>query len=951
MKLRSHLVLLVVAALVPLLIFAGVMIVLYDRQHRAAVESQTIDTTRALSLAVDREVTAWVSALEALGSSKHLDSGNLSAFREEAARVLKTRKDWDNTLLTDSKGYQLLNLRAPSGSPLPHVRDLEQFQQVVNTSRPVVSNLFLGRVSGKHVIGVAVPVVRDGKVKFVLASSTSPNSLLGILAQQDIPPGWLGTITDRKGFIIARTRDIEKSIGKPAMSLLGTPSGEVAEGLGRGTTDDGTEVQVAFHRSELTGWTVRLAIPVFALEAPLRRSLWIAVGGGLALLLAGIVMAVLFGRPLANSIASLSDAAAALGRSEPSATTISPVNEVNEVAQAIEHAAAQRKRAEERIKQSLEQTRMLQEINQAVSLSLDLQVVLKLLLEKVDLLLPYSAASVMLTNRETGELEPIACRSPDESEWKAHAKMGSGLAKIVLQTRTPLAIRNLATDARVANPDFVRKHGLASFLGLPLIAHDTPLGFIGFNTRAERDFSTEEIEFISAIAAQAAIAIHNSQLYGQISNLAARLVVANERITKTNTELAEANAEVRATIGRLESEVVKRKRLEDFLAGEEQVLEMVAMGLPLSTTLETLVSLIEKQSPEMLCSILLLDRDGATLRIGAAPGLPDTYNRAIDGLTIGPDVGSCGTAAFLRKPVIVSDIASDPLWKNFRALALDHGLRACWSTPILSEDGKVLGTFAMYYREPRSPNAGDIELIHAATHIAGIAIERKALEQAIAGISSQERQRIGQDLHDGLGQELTGIAFLAKGLEEKLQGRSEGESADAKKITRLINEAIGHTRALARGLSPVPVEANGLMSALEELARGVRSVFRISCEFRCEEPVLLADNSAATHLYRIAQEAVDNAVKHGKAKQITIEISANNGTGVLSVADDGRGVRQTADGSRGLGLRIMKHRAEMVQGSVEIQPKDGRGTVVLCSFRLSKIPEVTDNGGVIATRN
>ncbi len=529
MKLRFHLIILVVTAFLPLLLFAGVMIVRFDRQQRAAVESHMIDTARALSLAVDREVAAWIGILKALGSSKYLDTENLSAFREEAARVLKTRDDWNNILLTDSEGHQLLNLLLPLGSPLPHVRDLEQFRRIIKTSRPLVSNLFLGRVSRKHVIGAAVPVVRDGKVKFVLASSTPPNSLLQILTEQDIPPDWIGTIIDRKGIVIARSRNFQQLVGKPALVLRGAPSGEVEQGLGH-ITDDGTELLVAFRRSKLTGWTVRLAIPVSILEAPLHRSLLHTVAGGLLLLVGAVALATLFGRRIAKPIVRLSASAEALGRGETPQTTTSPVIEVNMVARVIEDAAAKRKQTEGQLKRSLEHMGVLQEINRAISSTLDLPTVLKLLLEKVELLLPYSATSVMLTNRETGALEPVACRNPDETDWKKYWGRAKGLAKIVFETRSSLAIKNLQADPRVANPDFVRKHGLVSFLGLPLVAHDTALGFIGFNTRAEHEFSTEEIDFLSMLAGQAAIAIHNSQLYERAKKLSEELLAYHQQL-------------------------------------------------------------------------------------------------------------------------------------------------------------------------------------------------------------------------------------------------------------------------------------------------------------------------------------------------------------------------------------------------------------------------------------
>ena len=155
----------------------------------------------------------------------------------------------------------------------------------------------------------------------------------------------------------------------------------------------------------------------------------------------------------------------------------------------------------------------------------------------------------------------------------------------------------------------------------------------------------------------------------------------------------------------------------------DTVLGMIRAQALLPKILEVLCAHIEQQHPGLLCSILLLDADGTTLRHGAAPSLPAEYSRAVDGAQIGPCAGSCGTAAYRKQPVIVSDIATDPLWANIRQVPLHHGLRACWSTPIASQDGGILGTFAIYYREPRTPDAEHLQLITHATHLAGIAIE------------------------------------------------------------------------------------------------------------------------------------------------------------------------------------------------------------------------------------
>ena len=172
------------------------------------------------------------------------------------------------------------------------------------------------------------------------------------------------------------------------------------------------------------------------------------------------------------------------------------------------------------------------------------------------------------------------------------------------------------------------------------------------------------------------------------------------------------------------------RRSETLLAGEKRLLEMIARGEPRAFILDALCRLVEELASGSLSSILLLD-NAKRLRHGAAPSLPIPYNDAINGLPIGPSTGSCGTAAYRAEPVIVSDIATDPLWADYRDLALAHGLRACWSTPIQSSEGTVLGTFAIYYREPRSPTPLDHSLIEQITHLASIAIERDRAEERL----------------------------------------------------------------------------------------------------------------------------------------------------------------------------------------------------------------------------
>ncbi|MGB3264005.1 MAG: PAS domain S-box protein [Microcoleus sp.] len=184
-------------------------------------------------------------------------------------------------------------------------------------------------------------------------------------------------------------------------------------------------------------------------------------------------------------------------------------------------------------------------------------------------------------------------------------------------------------------------------------------------------------------------------------------------------------------------DITQRKQAEKWLNAQKQILEMIAKSAPLGDTLNSLIEIVEQQSRDVMGSILLLDKDGQHLLHAAGQSLPDSYSAAINGVAVGPNVGSCGTAVYRREQVIVTDIASDPLWENYRDLALSFGLRACWSTPIFSSEGQVLGTFALYYGQPRTPQDFELQSIEAVRNLAGIAIERKQAEESLKHLNQE----------------------------------------------------------------------------------------------------------------------------------------------------------------------------------------------------------------------
>jgi PAS domain S-box-containing protein len=329
----------------------------------------------------------------------------------------------------------------------------------------------------------------------------------------------------------------------------------------------------------------------------------------------------------------------------------------------------------------------------------------------------------------------------------------------------------------------------------------------------------------------------------------------------------------------------------------------------------------------------ILDTVGALVVVLDPEGCVIRFNRACE-LTTGYSLeevrGRCIWDFFLvpeeveRFKQIFSQLRADLLPEDYQTYWVTrHGTRRLitWSSTLL----------------PGSNGTPDYIIA------TGIDItEREQLEKALLNISAREQRRIGQDLHDGLGQHLTGIAFMAKAHEAKLAEKDVTDAADAAKIVRLVNEAIHKTRELARGLLPVVSDAQGLMSALQLWAVEVENLFGVSCRFECQTAVLIHDDAMATHLYHIAQESVNNAIKHGHARNISIRLTAEHGKGTLRIKDDGAGIAQSRANNQGtgqrtgqgMGLHIMNYRATMIGGTLEVAPDPAGGTSVSCIFRV-----------------
>jgi signal transduction histidine kinase len=250
----------------------------------------------------------------------------------------------------------------------------------------------------------------------------------------------------------------------------------------------------------------------------------------------------------------------------------------------------------------------------------------------------------------------------------------------------------------------------------------------------------------------------------------------------------------------------------------------------------------------------------------------------------------------------------------------------------------VLGVFTVLmfviYRAFQTAKTSSVNLAITNDQLQKQIEDRKRLERELLSIIEQERKRTGQELHDSIGQQLTGIAFMMESLGEKLNNKSLSEETSyAEKINTCVGRATEQVRVLAKGLHPIDLDRNGLTSALGELAANTERIFNISCGLKCENSFTIEDSSVAINLYRIAQEAITNAVKHGKTKNVIIRLVIEDSCLKLVVENDGLDFPAGQIQSKGLGLRIMRYRAEIMGGSLDIQKKSDGGTAVTCMLR------------------
>jgi len=527
--LRVRLLLLVLVTAVP-----GIGLVLYEEFEKWQLATN-VSRQQALHLAheISREHERHIEgarqlliSLAQLPDVRKHQTGSIGPF---FADILRQFPIYTNLAAAKPNGEIFLS-GLPLEEPL-NIADRSYFQQVFRTRDFAVSEYLIGRASGKPNIAIAYPAVdKPGVVQAVVLVGLSLDWINRFLGESQLPKDAVVTLRDHDGMILARYPEPEKWIGKLAAD---TPVFKaMLSHQGEGTVEAGEldSVRRLYGFTKLRGLApgrsiyVSVGISTEIVFSEVNQAIYrdfILLGVVVVLSLAG----VWFGAShfITHPVNELLGATKRLAAGDLSARTGLPQGEgelsqlarsFDQMAESLEQSITERQRAEEKARRHLTELTALREIDQAIVSTLDLRTVLDRLLQKIDLVLPYAATTVRLLNKKSGLLEPVACRNLDEEEWKAERwRGGRGIPNLVFTTRAHVTIGNVQTDPQNRDQEFFRKHGLISYLGVPLIAKGEILGVISFYTKEEHEFSHEEIDFLSTLAGQAAIAIQNSRLY------------------------------------------------------------------------------------------------------------------------------------------------------------------------------------------------------------------------------------------------------------------------------------------------------------------------------------------------------------------------------------------------------------------------------------------------------
>jgi signal transduction histidine kinase len=484
--------------------FALVAAILFARRERATFERGATQRTLALMTAIDAELKSSITSLQALATSRHLDSDDLRAFQADAARVLASQADWFTVNLALPSGQQVVNGLRPFGGSLPVVPDRESFEQALRTGKPSVGQLVSGPLTGQQQFAVRVPVVRNGVTKYVLSAVVKPASIGRLLQAQQLPPDWVGVVLDGNMRIVTRTVHPERTVGELASDSLRAALARAPEGWFHGSTIEGARVYTPYNRSPWSRWTIAMGIPATAVEGAPKGPIGVIAIGFLAAATLALLVAFLLGRRIAAPIAALASAAKNLGRGRPLPKLArTRIAEIAMVGGAFEKASGLLQRRAARLGH-------LQAISDIGLGHERLDELFRELLPRLRTALEADTATTLLASHDGAELTPVSSDGLQE-EVEAHVRIpvGTGAAGRIAQSENGLVLEDLTT-VEVVSPFLADR--VKSLAGVPLRIGGRLVGVLHVGAGAARRFTEEDLELLRQAGERVARAIERAQL-------------------------------------------------------------------------------------------------------------------------------------------------------------------------------------------------------------------------------------------------------------------------------------------------------------------------------------------------------------------------------------------------------------------------------------------------------
>jgi signal transduction histidine kinase len=484
--------------------FALVAAILFARRERATFERGATQRTLALMTAIDAELKSSITSLQALATSRHLDSDDLRAFQADAARVLTSQDDWFTVNLALPSGQQVVNGLRLFGGSLPVVPDRESFEQTLRTGKPSVGQLVRGPLTGEQQFAVRVPVVRNDVTKYVLSAVVKPASISRLLQTQQLPPDWVGVVLDGNMRIVARTVHPERTVGELASESLRAALARTPEGWFHGTTIEGARVYTPYNRSPWSGWTMAMGIPATAVEVAPKGPIGVIVTGFLAAATLAVLVAFLLGRRIADPIAALASAAKNLGRGRPLPKLArTRIAEIAMLDGAFEKASGLLQRRAARLAH-------LQAISDIGLGHERLDELFRELLPRLRTALEADTATTLLASDDGAELTPVSSDGlQEEVEADVRIPVGTGAAGRIAQSENGLVLEDLTT-VEVVSPFLADR--VKSLAGVPLRIGGRLVGVLHVGAGSARRFTEEDLELLRQAGERVARAIERAQL-------------------------------------------------------------------------------------------------------------------------------------------------------------------------------------------------------------------------------------------------------------------------------------------------------------------------------------------------------------------------------------------------------------------------------------------------------